>query len=364
MKIAFDHTIFLIQKYGGISRYFLEVQKKFLIKHDVKICCPIYLNEFIKKKSNNNLNFFKIDKIPKYNTRLLNYINYKFNDFYFSKWQPNIIHKTYFNDYKYSHRKAKNILNVWDLSHEIYHYMYNQPENWRPKKKALDQTDHVICSSIKTKNDLIKFYSYKENKISVIYQGTPILNKSDINLKLNFKFFLYVGSRKKYKNFKTVIKAFALKKNILSEFKLVCFGNEPLNKDEIELINSLDLNQDDIIIYSGNDNILYNLYKRAEALIYPSLNEGFGFPPLEAMNSMCPVIVSNNQAIYEAVGNCGIYFNPKNAHNLLNCIEKVIDVKFNKKLLLEKGIERSKKFNWNQTSLEIEKVYKKVLDDY
>ena len=197
MKIAFDHTIFLIQKYGGISRYFLEVQKKFLIKHDVKICCPIYLNEFIKKKSNNNLNFFKIDKIPKYNTRLLNYINYKFNDFYFSKWQPNIIHKTYFNDYKYSHRKAKNILNVWDLSHEIYHYMYNQPENWRPKKKALDQTDHVICSSIKTKNDLIKFYSYKENKISVIYQGTPILNKSDINLKLNFKFFLYVGSRKK-----------------------------------------------------------------------------------------------------------------------------------------------------------------------
>lgn len=135
MKIALDHTIFLIQRYGGISRYFLEIQNNFCKTHDIKICCPIHLNEFVNTKSNKNLDFFKINKIPKYNSKLINYINFKFNDFYFSIWKPDIIHKTYFNDYEYSYQKSKRILNVWDLSHEIYHYMYNQPDSWRPKKK-------------------------------------------------------------------------------------------------------------------------------------------------------------------------------------------------------------------------------------
>lgn len=362
MKIAFDHTIFLIQKYGGISRYFIEVQNNLYKKHNTKIFCPIHLNEFIKKNSFNNLSLLKINKIPKYNSRLLNYFNYKFNDYYFSFWKPDIIHKTYYNEFDYNFKKAKKILNVWDLSHEIFHYMYNQPASWRPKQNALNKADHVICSSKKTRDDLIKYYEFDKNNTTVVYQGTPKLIGIELNIKINFKFFLYVGSRKKYKNFNTVLKAFALKKNLLDEFKLVCFGNEKLNNEEIEMINKLGIDVKNILFYSGNDDLLYNLYKKAEALIYPSLNEGFGFPPLEAMNSLCPVIVSNNEAIYEAVDDCGIYFDPRNENELLNCIEQIVNNSFEKKILIKKALERSKKFNWNKTSYEIEKIYKKVID--
>ena len=76
-------------------------------------------------------------------------------------------------------------------------------------------------------------------------------------------------------------------------------------------MNKLKIDKKKIKLFSGNDKILVSLYKKAEALIYPSLNEGFGFPPLEAMKFGCSVVTSNNSAIKEAVGDCGFYFDPK-----------------------------------------------------
>ena len=362
MKIAFDHTIFLNQRYGGVSRYFIELQKNLIKKHDSKIFCPIYVNEFLKNELKDNFNFLKIKEIPKYMTKILNFIKYKTNDLNFLKWKPDIIHKTYYNNYEYINSKSKKILNVWDLSHEIYHFMYNQPSNWRPKKKALKDINHVICSSKKTQKDFIELYDFDVNNTSVVYQGTPNIQSSKKEFNLKFKFFLYVGSRKKYKNFKIILKALSLNKEILQKYKLICFGNEKFEIDELQLMEKLNINKKNIILYNGNDEFLKGLYQKAEALIYPSLNEGFGFPPLEAMSLACPVIVSQNEAIREAVGECGFYFNPKDEKKLLDIIEKIINKNFDKVNLIKDGIKRAKKFNWDKTCLEIEKIYEKVLD--
>lgn len=359
MKIAFDHTIFLIQRYGGISRYFLELQKKIQLMTDVKILSPIYLNDYIAQEKN-ILKFLKIKKIPKYSTQLLNKTNFFFNEIYFNFWKPDIIHKTYFNDYKYNIKSAKKVINVWDLNHEIYHSMYNKPSDWRPKKNALKDADHIICSSKKTQNDLINYYDIDLNNTSVIYQGTPNIELTDKNLKVDYKFFLYVGSRKKYKNFKLLLKTFALKNNFLQDFKLVCFGYEKFEKDEIELMDKLNINKDRVELFSGNDHVLASLYEKAEALIFPSLNEGFGFPPLEAMKLGCSVIASNNLAIKEAVGNCGFYFDPNDEKSLANSIEKLINCTHEKEAKKRDGLERSKLFNWDTASKELLKVYKKI----
>ncbi|MDC3125916.1 glycosyltransferase family 4 protein, partial [Candidatus Pelagibacter sp.] len=345
MKIAFDHTIFLIQKYGGISRYFLEIQRNLHKKHNSRIFCPIHLNEFLNEKSKSNLSLLKINYIPKYMTKILNSINYHYNNIYFLKWKPEIIHKTYYNNYSYKKNKSKIILNVWDLSHEIYHDMYDKPSSWRPKYEALSNVDHVICSSKKTQKDLIEFYNFDVNNTSVVYQGTPNIQSSKKELHLDFKFFLYVGSRKKYKNFEIILKALSLNKEVLEDYKLICFGNENFEFNELRLMEKLNINKKDIILFNGNDEILQRLYQKAEALIYPSLNEGFGFPPLEAMSLGCPVIVSQNEAIKEAVGECGFYFNPKDERNLLDIIEKIINKSFDKVNLIQNGIKRSNQFN-------------------
>ena len=119
----------------------------------------------------------------------------------------------------------------------------------------------------------------------------------NISIKEKNKFLLYVGSRLKYKNFDNLLKALSLNNDILEEFKLICFGDELLSKKEKFLIEELKLNKKNIIFDSGDDYKLANYYLNATALIYPSKNEGFGFPPLEAMSYGCPVISSNNKAI-------------------------------------------------------------------
>ena len=138
------------------------------------------------------------------------------------------------------------------------------------KKILLKNIDHIICSSKKTQDDLINFYDVDLKNTSVIYQGTPNILEPSLDLNIDFKYFLYVGSRKKYKNFKLILKTFNLNKNFLGNFKLICFGYEKFEKDEIELMNKLNINKEKIKLLSGNDEILASLYKNAEALIYPS----------------------------------------------------------------------------------------------
>lgn len=360
MKIAFDHTIFLLQNYGGISRYFLELKKEIKLSNNVKIFCPIYLNNYITNEKN-IFKLFKINKIPKYTRKLLNKCNFILNEIYFDLWKPDIIHKTYYNDYKYNFKKAKKVINVWDLNHEIYHYMYNKPSDWRPKKNSLQNVDHIICSSKKTQSDLLKFYEIDLKKTSIIYQGTPRIPKSHISLDINYKYLLYVGSRKKYKNFNLILKAFALNNKFLKEFALICFSYEQFEKDEIELMDKLNIDKEKIKLFSGNDKILASLYMGAEALIFPSLNEGLGFPPLEAMKYGCPIIASNNLAIQEAVGNCGFYFNPVDEGSLAKTLETFINSKKEKERKKKDGFERSNLFSWKKTSEDMIKIYEKIL---
>ena len=360
MKIAYDHTIFLIQKYGGISRYFNELAKNLNDKYNVKIFSPIHLNEMINS-NNNTFKIKKINSIPKFSNKLLNYLNFIINEIYFYKWKPNIIHKTYFNSYKYKN-KAKKIINVWDLSHEKFHFMYNKSKNWKPKNLSLNQVDHVICSSINTQKELSEYYNFDYKKTSVVYQCPPDLNyKVSLN-KNKEKFLLYVGSRLKYKNFENLLKALSLNKNILQDFKLICFGTETLSKREKFLINSYNLNKKNIIFENGNDLKLAKYYINATALIYPSKNEGFGYPPLEAMKYGCPVISSNNKAILEATNLEKYTFDPYDPNDIIKKIEDIIYSKNEINHLTEYGLNRAKKFTRSNMIEDIKKVYEKVVN--
>ncbi len=360
MKIAFDHTIFLIQKYGGISRYFNELSNNLNDNYQTKIFSPIHLNEMINK--NNKIFCLKeINSIPNYSTKIINYLNFIINDFMFFKWKPNIIHKTYFNTYNYKYTKAKKVINVWDLSHEIFHDLYKKNKDWRPKQKALKNIDHVICSSKNTQRQLIEYYNFDYKKTSVVYQCVP-------NLKTNLpiqnkkkKIILYVGSRLKYKNFENLLNALSLNINILEDFKLICFGEEKLSKKEQYLVKKFKLNEKNIIFDSGNDYKLANYYLNATALIYPSKNEGFGFPPLEAMSYGCPVISSNNRAILEATDLAEYAFDPNDPGDILKKIEKVVYSQDEIDFLKNYGLKRVKIFNKDEMTKNIKSIYDSLI---
>ena len=116
-----------------------------------------------------------------------------------------------------------------------------------------------------------------------------------------------------------------------------------------------------IIFIAYNCLQLNQLYNDAVALVYPSLYEGFGLPPLEAMVNNCPVICSNTSSIPEVVGNAGQYFNPYDLDSQCNAIEKVVyDTQLRAKLILE-GKERINGFSWSKCAHETIEVYKKIL---
>jgi len=111
----------------------------------------------------------------------------------------------------------------------------------------------------------------------------------------------------------------------------------------------------------GDDNVLKSLYNNAIALIYPSLYEGFGLPVLEAMACGCPVISSNTSSLPEVGGDASIYFDPTNAEELKFKIEDILTstaVREKYKIL---GLERVRKFTWQQTALDTYEAYKNLV---
>ena len=148
------------------------------------------------------------------------------------------------------------------------------------------------------------------------------------------KFFDYEKKRIYLKNY--------LNKN----YNLVAFGGRPFCKKEITLINELGLSKENVIYKSGDDNILRGLYKRASLFVYPSLYEGFGLPPLEAMSCGCPVVCSNSSSMPEVVGNTATYFDPKSLDSIYIAIVKTLNDKQKIEQLKIKGFKRIKNFEW------------------
>ena len=367
MKIIFDHKIFFQQKYGGPSRYFYNLFEN--INNDYNnswkahIVSPIYYNEFLKNSKFRNRVFgIKLPKI-KYLGFFFKRINCIFSDLIINNINPNIIHTTDYNLILYK-KKFPIILTVHDLIHEIYHDSYGQKDNYRPKKKILEISNHVICVSENTKKDLMKYYDIDEKKISVIYHGNSFENYK-INKKIepiNHKFFLYIGSRKRYKNFFKVIEAFRKSEKIYNEYKLFCAGGEKFSEEEKKKLLELKIDLTKIIFFEKyDDDNLYNLYKCATALIYPSYYEGFGMPIVEAMSLGCPVISSNASSLPEVYGKAALNFIPSSSLDLKNKMEEIAYETKIKNKLIKLGFEQSKKFTWKKSVEETLSIYNKFI---
>ena len=178
--------------------------------------------------------------------------------------------------------------------------------------------------------------------------------------KENDPFILYVGDRKRYKNFETLLKAFSLSSKIQKDFKLICFGGGKFNDIEKKKISEFKIKDYKIVQIDGDDGQLCYLYENAEVFIFPSKYEGLGLPHLEAMSLGCPVISSNHEAILEAVGNAAELFNPNNPEELSLKMEETLYSSEKRKDLIAKGFHRIKNFSWKKCANETLDVYKRI----
>lgn len=216
---------------------------------------------------------------------------------------------------------------------------------------------HLITVSEFSKSEIAQTYNLSSKDISVIYNAPLILNNSDgLNDGASLRdetvpYVLAVGSLDPRKNLKTLIRAFLrIKKETGLKLYLVGGYNPNFAKDN-ELQHLLDKNKDAILFLGYvSDDELVSLYKRAVCFVFPSIYEGFGLPPLEAMANGCPTIVSNVASLPEVCGDASLYIDPKSDHGISIAITEIYK---NEKLrfsLINKGHLQATKFSWDRSA--------------
>ena len=356
MKIVFNNSIFFFQKNGGISRYICSLAEELIKKNqDVKIIASINKNNLLKKISPKNKVSFYVKKYPGY--KLLENINNKITNHYIQKFEPNIFHETYYSNYLFNNNNSKKIITVYDLIHEKFTNYFTKDKISR-KEEVIKNYDHYICISENTKKDLINIYNVPEKKVSVIHLSGSHYRKSNLTTEKKIKeksFFLYVGSRETYKNFKLIVKSFKNNKDF-NDHKIICFGGGKFTISEKENFKELNISHVD-----GGDDILVKLYKEAKCLILPSEYEGFGIPALEAMELGCPVLSSNTPALKETCGEAALYFDPYSQEELIQKINIIISNKKIEDDCIIKGYQRSKLLSWKNCADKTLDLYNSLL---
>jgi glycosyltransferase involved in cell wall biosynthesis len=265
--------------------------------------------------------------------------------------------------------------------HDVYHLAYaNQlpmAKRWYARAliaNAVKKSDKIITVSNFSKSEILKYTDTTDSKVSVIHNGLDLsFFEEEISLKklskdntfsfLNGSFFLYVGNFKKHKNVELILQAYLL---WLSQYgsavKVILVGKEFQGCSIRKYVNINPLLQSNVIfIDDASDSDLQWLYQNALALIMPSLYEGFGFTPLEAMASNCPAIVSDAASLPEVCGDAAYYIDPKSAEQLFLAMKHVaFDAEYRGELI-EKGKRKAAEYSWKKAAEEHIKVFDSLI---
>ena len=363
MKLVYDHQIFSWSRYGGISRYVYELATRTAQadNFEVQIAAGFYVNKYLEKCSSDLVKGWHIPVIPK-STRIINAVNIELSKIWLNQSKPDIVHETYYSKKRTAPKQCKTVITVYDMIHEKFGHLMSERDRKFSiiKAEAIRRADHIICISQNTKQDLIDILDIDPKIISTIYLGYSLQSHESFEEppKISDPYILYVGERRpEYKNFKRLLQAYASRQVIFDNFKLVCCGVKSFSDDEIEIIKSFNIDDNHFTHISGDDKTLANLYTHASAFVYPSLYEGFGIPPLEAMSFSCPVVCSDTSSIPEIVADAGKYFNPYELESIADALEKVLFSQERTEELIIRGKERVNYFSWDTCAEQTQLVY-------
>ncbi len=278
-------------------------------------------------------------------------------------------------------KSVKTIVTIHDLSFERYpHFFSFKRRLWHifvNPKKICQKAECIIAVSNSTAEDIGSLYGVDKEKIAVIHSAVSNnFSLVDRNAKrlieikekygLPFKFILYLGTIEPRKNIGGIIRAYDFlqisarkTKNLeLEKYKLVIAGSSGwLDKSIFQEINKSNFKENIILPGFVEDADKVFVYNLASLFVYPSFFEGFGFPPLEAMQCGVPVITSNNASLPEICGDAGILIDPDKPEEIGRAMEEVLTDKIFREKLIKKGIKRSARFSWKKTANEVLKLF-------
>lgn len=226
-------------------------------------------------------------------------------------------------------------------------------------RSAVTNAKALIVPSHATEQELKDHYNALQRKVFVTYEGYEKVKMSE-EQNISDKYFLYVGNAYPHKNLERLLDAFGeYKKEFANDIKLYLVGKKDYFYVQIEKkIEKLGLKKEVKIFNSVTDEKLVAFYENAQALFAPSLMEGFGLTPLEALSNKCLCAVSDIPSFHEVSKNAVLYFDPYSIESIKKMMVKVTNLSpQDKKDLLMKGAQRAREFSWMKMAQETLEIY-------
>jgi len=234
------------------------------------------------------------------------------------------------------------------------------------------RSDVIITDSRCAKCDVVRELHVDPKRVKVIYPGVGApFGKQDHSvhpgrfigeLSESQPFFLYYGGTAVNKNVEAVIRAFAILMRRRPDTLLLMVVHEEDRRRRLGVL-ATHLGVSDDIVFADHlsDEQLVSVLNHSVALVYPSIYEGFGLPPLEAMACGAPVIASDRASLPEVVGEAGILVDPNDTEAIARAMSHLLDAPDLRSHLSEKGVERAKRFTWKAAAERIAVIYEEAL---
>jgi len=268
---------------------------------------------------------------------------------------------------------------IWTL-HDAGAWLYPETKNWKGRlyfrdlgARTADSSRAIVTVSNESKRDIVAALRVPEDKVKVIYEGIDtnvfrrvcngtFLNSVRVRYRLPERFLLTVATLEPRKNLPFLVQAYRrMCAATQLAVGLVIVGRRGWKTQAMDRCLS---ESGEGIVVTGfvPREDLVALYSLAEVFVLPSLYEGFGFPPLEAMACGCPVVVSNRGALPETVGDAALLIDPEDLNSLIGALQSVLTDPTLRATLVEKGLARVKEFSWRTAASKTLDLYSEVVE--
>jgi glycosyltransferase involved in cell wall biosynthesis len=274
--------------------------------------------------------------------------------------------------------RCRSVVTIHDCIHLMFPqylpnraaYAYARASMWAAARRS----DRILTVSHASKRDILHLFNVKPEKIVVVYNAidehfsaTPsddYVARIRERYQLDHKFVLYVGNIKPHKNLVRLIEAFSQLRRTHDDLKLLIIGDEISKLPALRrAVHRHKLHKHVRFLGYLKDDTLTVLYRLASVFVFPSLYEGFGLPPLEAMASGTPVVTSNVSSLPEVTGGAAVLVDPYDVDSIADGVRRILDDPQLAEGLRIKGLSRAREFSWERSVEKTQRVYREVATD-
>ncbi len=272
------------------------------------------------------------------------------------------------------------VVTIHDMASLLFPTTTGLENNWKAYRfrRGLLRADQVIAVSNATKRDVENVMGVPEDRVRVIYNAPdPAFTQSNVaddlrlrellfeRYQVDYPYLLYAGTIRAQKNIPRLVEAFAVLRGeldahpIYKKLRLVIIGDE-LSKHPQLRRTVIQCRVENLVRFLGFVPIemLRAFYKNAAAFVFPSLYEGFGLPPIEAMACGTPVVASNVSSLPEVVGDAAMVVNPENVFDIARGIREILLDEFLRRRCVQLGMQQLRRFSWRQTAEQVADTYR------